>query len=101
MGLGVSDFVSVGHIYAFSIKSLNVSVSVSDFKMPISASRQVSDLPFATPNNVCHYFVEFRLCRILPFETFLSAVRAGDKLFQKTNFQHGPPVTCGLTKTFW
>ena len=33
----------------FSIKSLNFSVSVSDFKMPVSASRRVSDLPFATP----------------------------------------------------
>ena len=46
MGLGVLDFVSVGHIYAqFSIKSKKCSVSVSDYKMPISASRRVSDLP--------------------------------------------------------
>ena len=33
----------------FSIKSLNFSVSVSDFKVPASASRRVSDLSFATP----------------------------------------------------
>ena len=33
----------------FSIKSLNFSVSVSDFKMPVSASRRRSDLPFASP----------------------------------------------------
>ena len=33
----------------FSIKSLNFSISVSDFKVPVSASQQVSDLPFATP----------------------------------------------------
>ena len=32
----------------FSINSLNSSVSLSDFKMPVSASRRVSDLPFAT-----------------------------------------------------
>ena len=37
-GLGVSDFASVGHIYAFLIKSLKFSMSVSDFKMPVSAS---------------------------------------------------------------
>ena len=34
----------------FSIKSLKFSVSVSDFKMSVSASRRVSDLPFTTPN---------------------------------------------------
>ena len=35
----------------FSIKSLNFSVSVLDFKMSVSASRRVSNfsLPFATP----------------------------------------------------
>ena len=33
----------------FSIKSLNFFVSVSDFRMPVWASRRVSDLPFATP----------------------------------------------------
>ena len=51
MGLKVSDSMSVGHIktICFSIKSLNFSVSVSDFKVPVSASQQVSDLPFATP----------------------------------------------------
>ena len=50
MGLGVSDFVSVSHIIiCFSIKSLNFSVSVLDFKMPVSASQRVSDLPFTTP----------------------------------------------------
>ena len=38
MGLGVSDFVFVSHTMCFSIKSLKFSVSVSDFKMPISAS---------------------------------------------------------------
>ena len=47
--LGVSDFVSVGRSHiCFSIKSLNFSVSGSDFKMPVYASRRVSDLPFAT-----------------------------------------------------
>ena len=50
MGLRVSDFVSVGHIImCFSIKSLHFFVSGSDFKVPVSASWQVSDLPFATP----------------------------------------------------
>ena len=38
----------------FSIKSLNFSVSVSDFKMPVLASHRVSDLPFATPT--CQVF---------------------------------------------
>ena len=37
MGLGVRFCVCWSHIY-FSIKSLNFSVSVSDFKMPVSAS---------------------------------------------------------------
>ena len=32
----------------FSIKSLHFFVSGSDFKMPASASRRVSDLPIAT-----------------------------------------------------
>ena len=40
--------VSRSHI-CFSIKSLKFSVSVSDFKIPVSASRRVSDFPFATP----------------------------------------------------
>ena len=34
----------------FSIKLLNFSVSVSYLKMPVSASRQVLDLPSATPS---------------------------------------------------
>ena len=40
----------------FSIKSLNFSVLVSDFKMPVLASRRVSDLPFASPQigTSCH-----------------------------------------------
>ena len=36
----------------FSIKSLNFSVLVSDFKVPVSASWHFSDLPFTTPNFV-------------------------------------------------
>ena len=48
MGLRLSDSVPVDHIYAF--KPLSFSVSVSDFKIPVLASWQVSDLPFATPN---------------------------------------------------
>ena len=36
----------------FSIKSLNLSISVSDFKMLVSASQQISDLLFATPYSV-------------------------------------------------
>ena len=49
MSLGVSDFVFVGHIHA--IKSLHFFVSGSDFKMPVLVSRQVLDLPFATPRD--------------------------------------------------
>ena len=44
MGLRVSDFASVSHIFAFLS-----SHSGLDFKMPVSASRRVLDLPFATP----------------------------------------------------
>ena len=58
MDLGVSDFVSVGHIYAFLIRSLNFSVS--DFKIPVSASQQVSDLPFARLENFS--FHEINCC---------------------------------------
>ena len=47
-GFGVTDLVSVGDI-CFSIKSLHFFASGSDFKMPVSASRRVLDLPFATP----------------------------------------------------
>ena len=36
--------------FRFSIKSLHFFVSVSDFKMPVSASRRVTDSPFTTPN---------------------------------------------------
>ena len=36
----------------FSVKSLSFSGSVSDFKMPVSAPRRVSDLPFATPRTI-------------------------------------------------
>ena len=36
----------------FSIKSLHFFVSGSDFKMPVSASRRVSDLAFATPSSL-------------------------------------------------
>ena len=36
----------------FSIKSLRFFVSGSDFKTPVSASRWVSDLPFATPKRI-------------------------------------------------
>ena len=49
MGLGVTDFVSVGHIFAFSVRSLHFFVSSSDFKMPVSASWRVLDLPFTIP----------------------------------------------------
>ena len=50
VGLGVSDFVCWSHI-CFSIKSLNFSFSVLDFKVPVSASGRVSDLPFTTPTS--------------------------------------------------
>ena len=40
-------FCAIGHIYAFL--SSHFSASVSDFKMPVSASRRVSGLAFATP----------------------------------------------------
>ena len=43
-------FCACGSHICFSVKSLNFSVSVLDFKMPVSASRRVTDLPFATPN---------------------------------------------------
>ena len=36
----------------FSIKSLQVFILDLDFKMPVLASRRVSDLAFATPSNV-------------------------------------------------
>ena len=49
----------------FSIKSLNFSVSVSDFKMPVSASRPVTDLPFATPG----LQVELNLMILVIFNT--------------------------------
>ena len=37
------------HICLTAIDSLHFFVSGSDFKKPVSASRRVSDLPFATP----------------------------------------------------
>ena len=38
----------------FSIKTLHFLVLGSDFKMPVSASLRVSDLPFATPSTEYH-----------------------------------------------
>ena len=50
MGFGVSDFVSVGHTFVFlSSHYTFFARSGSDFKMPVSASRRVSDLLFSTP----------------------------------------------------
>ena len=49
MGLGVSDFVSVGHIFAFLSSNDTFFVSGSDFKMPVSASRRVSDFTIRHP----------------------------------------------------
>ena len=42
--------VCQSHIF-FSIKSLHFFVSDLDFMTPVSVSRQVSDLPFATPSD--------------------------------------------------
>ena len=61
----------------FSIKSLKFSVSVSDFKMPVSASQRVSDLPFATPYidtltvYKSHVLYRLYMCSILKFCTGL------------------------------
>ena len=41
----------------FSVKSLHFFVSGSDFKMPVSASRRVLDLPFATPHVISESFL--------------------------------------------
>ena len=41
MGLGVSDFVSVGHVVAILSSHYTFFVSGSDFKTPVSMSRQV------------------------------------------------------------
>ena len=49
----LSFCVCQSHI-CFSIKSLNFSVLVSDFKMPVSASQRVLDLPFATSTYVAY-----------------------------------------------
>ena len=58
MGLGVSDFASVGHTIFFSVKSLKFSVSVSDFKTPVSASRIYHSPPL---EDAISFFTMFNL----------------------------------------
>ena len=48
MGLGVSDFVSIGHIFAFLSSHYTFSSQARILKCP---SRRVLDLPFATRYN--------------------------------------------------
>ena len=55
MDLGVSDFVSVGHINAFLSSQYTFSSRAGILRCQsqrLGESRSVSDLPFATPNGV-------------------------------------------------
>ena len=46
----------------FSIKSLNFPASVSDFKMPVSVSQRVLNLPFITPTCIVWYTTSLGNC---------------------------------------
>ena len=66
-GLGISDFVSVGHIFAFLSSHYTFSSRARILKRQ---SRRVSNLPFATPYIILWLKIDFKGLPVLMYAQF-------------------------------